>query len=74
MQVEVQDMTHGFNSSKTPARPAHQAIEKSSENSIDAFKTEHQKIDNLAMRAARRAQNRLIDNEENIPGSTIFSK
>jgi hypothetical protein len=67
-------MAYGLNSTKTPARPAHQAIEKSSEDSIDAFKTPHQKLDNLAMRAARRAQNRLIDNEEKIPGSTIFSK
>jgi len=67
-------MAHGFNSSKTPARPAHQAIEKSSESSIDAFKDTRHKLGNLAMRAARRAQNRLIDNEEHIPGSTIFSK
>jgi len=67
-------MAHGFNSSKTPARPARQAIEKSSENSIDAFKDTQHKLNNLAMRTARRAQNRLIDNEEQIPGSTIFSK
>jgi hypothetical protein len=67
-------MAYGLNSSKTPARPAHQAIEKASEDSIDAFKTSQQKLDNLAMRTARRAQNRIIDNEENIPGSRIFSK
>ena len=67
-------MAHGLNSTKSPARPARQAIETASENSIDAFKTEHRKISNLAMRVARRAQNRLIDNEENISGSTIFSK
>ncbi len=67
-------MTHGFNSSKTSARPAHQAIEKASDDSIDAFKSEQHKLANLAMRSARRAQNRLLDNEERIPGSTIFSK
>jgi hypothetical protein len=67
-------MAHGLDSSKTPARPAHQAIEKASENSIDAFKSQHRKLDNLAMRMARRAQNRLIDNEHGNPGNTLFSK
>jgi hypothetical protein len=67
-------MAHGLYSSKSPARPARQAIEKASESSIDAFKSEHRKMDNFAMRVARRAQNRLIDNEQRIPGSTIFSK
>ena len=67
-------MAHGLNSSKSPARPARQAIEKASESSIDALKNEHRKMDYFAMRVARRAQNRLIDNEQNIPGSTIFSK
>jgi hypothetical protein len=67
-------MAHGFNSTKSPARPARQAIETASESSIDAFKNEHGKISNLAMRTARRAQNRLIDNEGRNPGSTIFSK
>jgi hypothetical protein len=67
-------MTHGFNSSKTPARPAHQAIEKASDDSINAFKSGPHKLANLAMRSARRAQNRLLDNEERIPGSTLFSK
>jgi hypothetical protein len=67
-------MAHGFSSTKTYARPAHQAIEKASENSIDDFKTPQTKLNNVAMRGARRAQNRLLANEENIPGSTIFSK
>ena len=67
-------MAHGFNSSKTPARPAHQAIEKASDDSINSFKSAQHKLANLAMRSARRAQNRLLDNEERIPGSTIFSK
>jgi hypothetical protein len=67
-------MAHGLNSTKSPARPARQAIETASESSIDAFKSEHRKISNLAMRAARRAQNRLISNEGTNPGTTIFSK
>lgn len=40
-------MAHGLNSSKSPARPARQAIEKASESSIDAFKNEHRKMDKL---------------------------
>ncbi|HEY4379705.1 MAG TPA: hypothetical protein VGN01_05125 [Acidobacteriaceae bacterium] len=67
-------MAHGLNSTKSPARPARQAIEKASENSIDAFQNVHRKISNLAMRAARRAQNRILDNEGRNPGTTIFSK
>jgi hypothetical protein len=67
-------MAHGLNSSKTPARPSRQAIETASESSIDAFKNQHRKVSNLAMRFARRAQNRILDNEERLPGSTIFSK
>jgi len=67
-------MSHGFNSSKSAARPSHQAIEKASDDSINCFKSEHQRVANLAMRGAKRAQNRLLYNEERIPGSTIFSK
>jgi uncharacterized protein with ATP-grasp and redox domains len=67
-------MAHGFSSSKTPARPAHLAVEKASEASIDAFKNAHRKLNNFAMRVAKRAQNRILDNEQRIPGSTIFSK
>jgi hypothetical protein len=67
-------MAHGLNSTKSPARPSRQAIETASESSIDAFKNEHRKVSNFAMRVARRAQNRLLDNEERLPGSTIFSK
>jgi len=75
-------MAHGLNSSKSFARPARQAIEKASENSIDSFQSEQRRMSNseqrrmsnLALRLARRAQNRLIDNEGKLPGSTLFSK
>ena len=36
--------------------------------------TKEQKIDQVAMRGAKRAENRILNNEEKIPGSTIFSK
>jgi hypothetical protein len=67
-------MAHGLNSTKSHARPSRQAIEHASESSIDAFKTASRKMNNFAMRIARRAQNRLLDNEQRLPGSTIFSK
>jgi len=63
-----------LDSSKMPARPSHEAIEPASEDSIDDFKTDDKKRDDVAMRGAKRAQNRILSNEENIPGSTIFSK
>ena len=67
-------MAHGFNSSKTFARPAHQAIEKASDDSINEYKSEQRKLDNMAMRLARRAQNRILANEGKTPGTTLFSK
>jgi hypothetical protein len=59
---------------KIPARPSHEAVETAGDDSINAFKSDEKKMDNVAMRAARRGSDRLLDNEEKIPGSTIFSK
>lgn len=68
-------MARGLDSTKTPARPSHEAIEgKGSGDKIDEGKTGERKLNNAAMRGAKRAQNRLVDNEEKTPGSTIFSK
>ena len=67
-------MAQGINATKTPARPSHEAIENKVGNSKLAPATEEQKIDKAAMKGAKRAENRIHRNEENIPGSTIFSK
>jgi hypothetical protein len=68
-------MAHGLDSTKTPARPSHEAVEGvGSEDEFITGKTEEEKLDGAAMRGAKRAQNRILDNEEKIPGSTIFSK
>ena len=67
-------MAQGLDSSKTAARPSHEAIEKAGEDSMDDFKSNRGKLDDVAMRAAKRAENRIGANEETIPGSTIFSK
>jgi hypothetical protein len=68
-------MAHGLDSTKTPARPSHEAIEgRGSGDELKEGESGQQKLDTTAMRGAKRAQNRLVDNEEKIPGSTIFSK
>ena len=68
-------MAHGLDSTKTPARPSHEAIEgRGAGDQIDETKTEHERLDEAAMRSAKRAQNRILDNEEKIPGSTVFTK
>ena len=67
-------MAQGLDSSKMASRPSHEAVEVAGEDSIDDFKSDEKKMDNVAMRGAKRAQNRIIANQEEIPGSTIFSK
>jgi hypothetical protein len=67
-------MEQDLNSSKTAARPSHGAIEDKIGTSKLAEQTKEQKIDQVAMRGAKRAENRILNNEEKIPGSTIFSK
>ncbi len=67
-------MAHGLDSSKMASRPSHEAVETAGEDKIDDFKSDEKKMDDVAMRGAKRAQNRIIANQEEIPGSTIFSK
>jgi hypothetical protein len=66
-------MAQGLNSTKTGARPAHEAIE-SNASATEVGKSEQQKMDDAAMQSAKRAQNRIHSNEETTPGNTIFSK
>ncbi len=67
-------MEQDLKTSKTAARPAHAAVEDKIGERNRAGGTEEQKIDKAAMKGAKRAQNRILNNEENIPGSTVFSK
>jgi hypothetical protein len=68
-------MAHGLDSTKSPARPAHEAIEgRGSGDELTDHKSGHEKLDTEAMRGAKRGQNRILDDEEKIPGSTIFTK
>jgi len=67
-------MEQDLKTSKTAARPSHGAIEDKIGTSKLTDQTEEQKIDQVAMKSAKRAENRIMNNEERIPGSTIFSK
>ena len=66
-------MAQGMNSSKTGARPSHEAIKEES-TATEAGKTDQQKMDHAGMESAKRAQNRIHSNEETTPGNSIFSK
>ena len=64
-------MAQGLNSTKTPSRPSHQAIEKGAEEVTEVGKSEQHKIDRAAMRGAKRAENRIKSNEDS---DLIFTK
>jgi len=66
-------MAIGVNSSKTGARPAHEAIESNADATM-VGKSEQKKMDHAAMESAKRAENRIHQNEEKTPGNKIFSK
>lgn len=60
-------MANGVDATKTPARPSHEAIESSGEQSPAS------KLDKAAMEGAKRAQNRIHADETKIPGSSEFT-
>lgn len=59
---------------KMATRPSEEAVETAGDNKIKDFQTDEKKMDDMAMRMAKRGENRIVENEEKIPGSTIFSK
>ncbi len=67
-------MEQDLNSSKTAARPSHGAVEDEIGTNKLTGKTEQAKLDQIGMKSAKRAENRIMNNQENIPDSTIFSK
>jgi hypothetical protein len=67
-------MEQELTSSKRAARPSHGAVENKIGTSKLTDKTKGEKIDQVAMKGAKRAQNRILNGEEKLPGSTIFSK
>jgi hypothetical protein len=66
-------MAQGLNSSKTAARPSHEAIEDET-IADEGNQSDQQRMDHAAMQSAKRAQNRIHSNEETTPGNSVFSK
>jgi hypothetical protein len=65
-------MASGLDSTKTADRPSHEAIENNEGEAIDSTPT--QRLDHEAMESAKRAQNRIHDDETKNPGTSIFTK
>ena len=66
-------MAQGIDSSKTPGRPSHEAIE-SDAPATEVGESAQRRLDHAAMEAAKRSGNRIHADEEKIPGSSVFSK
>jgi hypothetical protein len=66
-------MAQGIDSSKTPGRPSHEAIE-SDASASEVGESAQRRLDQVAMESAKRSTNRIHADEEEIPGSTVFSK
>jgi hypothetical protein len=66
-------MAQGLDSTKTGARPSHEAIEEET-TATEVGKSDEEKLNHVGMESAKRAQNRIHSNEETTPGNSIFSK
>lgn len=67
-------MASGLDSTKTPGRPSHEAIESTGGEATGIGETPAQHVDHEAMESAKRAQNRIHANEGKNPGTSIFTK
>lgn len=67
-------MAQGLNSSKSPARPSHEAVETTGGQATEVTETPLERVDHEAMESAKRAQNRIHEDEGRVPGSQIFTK
>jgi len=67
-------MATGVNATKTPGRPSHEAIESTGGNATGVAETPQQRVDHAAMESAKRAQNRIHQNEAQNPGTSVISK
>jgi len=66
-------MAQGLNSTKSAARPSHEAIEDET-TANEANQSDQEKMDHAAMQSAKRAQNRIHSNEERTPSNSTFTK
>jgi hypothetical protein len=65
-------MAAGLDSTKTADRPSHEAIESTGGEAEN--QTPQQRLDHEAMESAKRAQNRIHNDETKNPGTSIFTK
>lgn len=63
-----------LNSTKTGARPSHEAVESHTGDATDAAKGSEERLDRVAMESAKRSQNRIHNDEQRNPEDTIFTK
>ena len=66
-------MAQGLNSTKTPGRPSHEAVEQNAP-ATEVGRSGQKKVDDIGMQSAKRAANRIHSNEETTPGNSVFSK
>lgn len=66
-------MASGLDATKTPARPSHEALEQTGGQATEVTETPLEHADHEAMESAKRAQNRLHDNEGRNSGSQIIT-
>jgi hypothetical protein len=67
-------MSSGLDSTKTGARPSHEAIESTGGNATGVAETSQERLDHSAMDMAKRAQNQIHADEGKNPGTSIFTK
>jgi hypothetical protein len=67
-------LNQDLNSTQTSVSPAHAHLLSDTPDAIKTNKTESERLDRLGMESARRAQNRVHNNEQRLPEDTIFTK
>ncbi len=67
-------MEQNINSNKSAARPSHQAVDTKLHDGKLTDRSARERMDQTAMKAAKRAENRIVSNEERVPGDTLFTK
>lgn len=68
------DMEQNLNSEKTPARASQGATGDKIGSSAVTAEDERKKLDQVAMKAAKRAGNRFREDETTLPGHSEFTK
>jgi hypothetical protein len=68
------EMEQNLNSEKTPARASQGATGDKIGSTTLTGEDDQKRLDEVAMKAAKRAENRFREDEGKVPGSTPFTK